>query len=295
MAARILSGTEVARAIRSEVAIRAGAFVRRHGRPPGLGVVLVGDDPASAVYVGRKEKASAAVGVRSVTVRMPASARHDEVMEAVARLNDDPTVDGFLVQSPLPPQVDGHAVIDAIDPAKDADGFHPLNVGRALIGLPGLRPCTPAGVVELLRRCDVPTRGRHVVVVGRSNIVGKPLAALLVQKADGADATVTVCHSRTSDLSVHTRRADILVAALGRPRAIGAEMVRPGAVVIDVGIHRVEDPGAPRGTRLVGDVDFGPVSEVAAAITPVPGGIGPMTVAMLLVNTVTAAEAAAGE
>ncbi len=292
MAARILSGKDTARTIREEVAQRAAAFAARAGRPPGLTVVLVGEDPASQVYVGRKEKASAAVGIRNETIRLPAETPEAELLDLVVRLDGDAAVDGILVQLPLPPHIDERKVIEAIDPAKDADGFHPISQGRMLAGLPGLRPCTPAGIVELLVRGGVETRGAHAVVVGRSNIVGKPVAALLVQKGAGADATVTICHSRTPDLAAHTRRADILIAAMGRPRAITAEMVKPGAAVVDVGIHRVDDPGTPSGTRLCGDVDHDPVAEIASAITPVPGGVGPMTVAMLMHNTVAAAEAA---
>jgi methylenetetrahydrofolate dehydrogenase (NADP+) / methenyltetrahydrofolate cyclohydrolase len=295
MTARILSGKDTSRVIREEVKQRATAFALRAGRPPGLTVVLVGEDPASQVYVGRKEKASAVVGVRNETIRLPAETPEADLLALVARLNADAAVDGILVQLPLPPQMDERRVIEAIDPAKDADGFHPINQGRLLAGIPGLRPCTPAGIVELLVRGGVETRGAHAVVVGRSNIVGKPVAALLMQKGDGADATVTICHSRTVDLPSYTLEADILIAAMGRPRAITAEMVKPGAAVIDVGIHRIEDATAPKGTRLCGDVDFDPVAEIASAITPVPGGVGPMTVAMLMHNTVAAAEAALGE
>ncbi len=287
--ARIISGKDVARQVREEAAGHTREVAERLGRPPGLTVVLVGEDPASQVYVGRKEKASAAVGIRSITLRLPADTDQEILLDTVARLNADDTVDGVLVQLPLPEQIDEQTVIEAIDPRKDVDGFHPISQGRMLAGLPGLRPCTPAGIVELLERDPVPLAGARAVVVGRSNIVGKPVAAMLMQK--GTDATVTVCHSRTRDLGAITREAEVLVAALGSPRAITAEMVRPGAVVIDVGIHRIPDADAPRGTRLVGDVDFGPVSEVAAAITPVPGGVGPMTVAMLMRNTVLAAAA----
>jgi methylenetetrahydrofolate dehydrogenase (NADP+) / methenyltetrahydrofolate cyclohydrolase len=291
MTARILSGTEVARAVRADVAARVERLRPRLGREPGLTVVLVGDDPASRVYVGRKEKACVAVGIRSRTHRLPVETSQDVLMALVDELNQDETVDGVLVQLPLPGHMDEQAVIEAIAPDKDVDGFHPISVGRLVTGLPGLRSCTPAGVVELLRRCEVPVTGKHAVVVGRSNNVGKPLAALLTLK--GEDATVTVCHSRTADLAHHTRQADVLVAAMGRPRAITADMIKPGAVVVDVGIHRVDDPTHPKGSRLVGDVDFGPVSEIASAITPVPGGVGPMTVAMLMHNTVCAAEAKA--
>jgi len=292
MTARIISGKDVARAIRGEVAERAARVTETLGRPPGLTVVLVGDDPASQVYVGRKEKASAAVGIRSITLRKPADTTQEEILEIVAQLNADPAVDGVLVQLPLPSHADDQAVIDAIDPAKDVDGFHPISAGRLMTGMAGFRPCTPAGIVELLQRSDVPTTGAHAVIVGRSNIVGKPLAALMLLK--GTDCTVTVCHSRTADLASYTRQADILVAAMGRPQAIGADMVKPGAAVIDVGIHRIDDASTPRGTRLVGDVDFDAVSQVASAITPVPGGVGPMTVAMLMYNTVQSAEAKVG-
>ena len=291
MTARILSGTEVARAVRADVAERAARVAKRLGRPPGLTVIIVGDDPASKVYVGRKEKASAAVGIRSQTQRLAEDTTQDELLARVAALNTDEAVDGVLVQLPLPRHMDEQAVIEAIHPDKDVDGFHPVSVGRLMTGLPGLRSCTPAGVVELLHRCEIPIRGKHAVVVGRSNNVGKPLAALLMLK--GEDATVTVCHSRTPDLAHHTSQADLLVAAMGRPQAITADMVKPGAVVVDVGIHRIDDPEAKNGTRLVGDVDFAAVSEVASAITPVPGGVGPMTVAMLMYNTVCSAEARA--
>jgi len=292
MAARIISGTAVARTVREEAKARAAELREPLGRAPGLTVVLVGEDPASQVYVGRKEKASAAVGIRSETLRLPADTDQATLLDTVQRLNGDDGVDGILVQLPLPGHIDEQTVIETIDPAKDVDGFHPVNQGRMLAGLPGLKPCTPAGIVELLQRGGVPLSGARVVVVGRSNIVGKPAAAMLMQK--GIDATVTVCHSRTRELGTHTRAADVLVAALGRPRAITEEMVRDGAVVIDVGIHRIDDGegGARLGrTRLVGDVDFDGVSRLASAITPVPGGVGPMTVAMLMRNTVEAAAA----
>jgi methylenetetrahydrofolate dehydrogenase (NADP+)/methenyltetrahydrofolate cyclohydrolase len=287
MTARIISGKAVARTVREEAAARLGQIRGSLGRAPGLTVVLVGEDPASQVYVGRKEKASAAVGIRSETLRLPADTDQATLLGIVRRLNADESVDGVLVQLPLPDQIDEQTVIEAIDPAKDVDGFHPVSQGRMLAGLPGLRPCTPAGIVELLQRGGVPLSGARAVVVGRSNIVGKPVAAMLMRK--GIDATVTVCHSRTRELGIHTRTADVLVAALGRPQAITAEMVRDGAVVIDVGIHRIDD--GQGGTRLVGDVDFDGVSRLASAITPVPGGVGPMTVAMLMRNTVEAAAA----
>ena len=244
------------------------------------GGVLLDDLPFLLSVGGELEQSQAALAA--------SRQEHEATQADVERLNGDPTVDGVLVQLPLPGHIDQQRIIEAIDPAKDVDGFHPVSQGRMLAGLPGLRPCTPAGIVELLRRSEVPLSGVRAVVVGRSNIVGKPLAAMLMQK--GVDATVTVCHSRTRDLAVHTREAQVLVAALGRP-AITADMVRDGAVVIDVGIHRLEAPDRPKGTKLVGDVHFEPVARVASAITPVPGGVGPMTVAMLMLNTVEAAAA----
>jgi len=287
----LIDGAAVARAVRARVAADC-AELAASGVVPGLSVVLVGDDPASAVYVHHKANDAREVGMQSETIRMPATTPQDELLAVLDRLNADPAVHGILVQMPVPKQIDAETVIRRIDPAKDVDGFHPANVGELLIGTgAGFAPCTPAGVVELLRTYDVDTRGRDVVVIGRSNIVGKPMAALLVQP--GADATVTVCHSRTTDLAAHTRRADILIAAIGRARFVTADMVKPGAVVIDVGMNRIDDPTTKSGSRLVGDVDFARVREVASLITPVPGGVGPMTRAMLLANTVRAARRAA--
>jgi methylenetetrahydrofolate dehydrogenase (NADP+)/methenyltetrahydrofolate cyclohydrolase len=292
--ARVLDGTAVARRVRAQVATDVASLTAR-GATPGLAVVLVGEDPASAVYVGAKEKACAEVGIRSETIRLPATTTEAEVLDLVDRLNADPGIHGILVQMPLPRQVDAEAVIHRVRPDKDVDGFHPMNLGKLLAGSAGgFAPCTPAGVQFLLREYGVDTRGAECVIVGRSNIVGKPLAALLMQAAPWAAATVTVCHSRTSDLAAHTRRADVLVVAAGRPRIVTADMVKPGAVVVDVGVNRIPDPQARSGTRLVGDVDFEPVSRVASLITPVPGGVGPMTIAMLLTNTVRAAAQAAG-
>ena len=286
-AARLIDGTAVARAIRDEVARDTRALVAR-GVTPGLAVILVGDDPASAVYVRSKGRACEEAGMHSVTIRLPATTTHDELVAHVDALNGDRAIHGILVQMPLPKQIDADAIVRRIRPEKDVDGFHPVNVGKLLIGeRDGFAPCTPAGVMELLRRHGVETRGAECVIVGRSNIVGKPMAALMIQP--GTDATVTVCHSRTRDLAAHTRRADILVAAIGRARFITADMVKPGAVVIDVGINRVEDATTKSGYRLAGDVDFDGVSAVASLITPVPGGVGPMTIAMLLANTVRAA------
>jgi len=287
--ARLIDGTAIARAIRDEVA-RDTRELTDLGVKPGLAVILVGDDPASAVYVRAKGRACLEAGMHSETIRLPAETSHAELVAHVDRLNADPAIHGILVQMPLPKQIDSAAIVRRIRPEKDVDGFHPVNVGKLLIGeRDGFAPCTPAGVVELLRRSGVQTAGAECVVVGRSNIVGKPMAAMLFQP--GADATVTVCHSRTRDLAAHTRRADILVAAIGRARFITADMVKPGAVVIDVGINRVDDPTAKNGYRLAGDVDFDGVSAVASLITPVPGGVGPMTIAMLLANTVRAARA----
>ena len=288
MTATLIDGKAISATIKEEVKTALEALTPRVGRPPGLAVVLVGDDPASATYVRGKRKTCAALGIRSIAHDLDASTDRDTVLGLVRSLSEDAAVDGILVQSPLPPHLDEHEVVNLISPDKDVDGFHPINVGKLLIGEPTFVSCTPAGVQELLARSGVETRGAHVVIIGRSTIVGKPLAALLMQKADGADATVTVCHSRTRRLAEITRTADILVAAIGRARFVTADMVRPGAVVIDVGVNRVEDASAKRGYRLVGDVDFDAVVEVASKITPVPGGVGPMTIAMLMRNTLTA-------
>lgn len=287
--ARLIDGTALAARIRGEVAAEV-ATLRARGVVPGLTVVLVGDDPASAVYVGAKEKASREAGMAGETIRLTAGTSEGELLALVHRLNADRAVHGILVQMPLPKHIDPEAVIHAIRPDKDVDGFHPVNAGKVLIGeKDGFAPCTPAGVQRMLVEYGVETRGAECVIVGRSNIVGKPMAALLMQSGAGADATVTVCHSRTRELAAHVRRADILIAAIGRPRMITADMVKPGAVVIDVGVNRIPDASRKSGTRLVGDVDFDAVRQVAALITPVPGGVGPMTIAMLLANTARAA------
>ena len=291
--ARLIDGQEVARAVRADVAREVLALAAR-GIVPGLTVVLVGDDPASSVYVSSKEKRSREIGMKGETIRMPAASTQAELEAVIDRLNTDPTVHGILVQMPLPRHMDSTTVLRRIDPRKDVDGFHPVNVGKLLIGeRDGFAPCTPAGVQELLVRYGVETSGKEAVVIGRSNIVGKPMASLLVQDAVGGNCTVTVCHSRTRDLVSHTRRADILVAAIGRAEAITGDMIRPGAVVIDVGINRIHDESAPKGYRIVGDVHFESARQVASMITPVPGGVGPMTIAMLLKNTVRAARQAA--
>ncbi len=286
--AQIIDGKAIAAQVRAEVKDEVEAWVRAGHRPPYLAVLLVGDNPASASYVRGKTKAAADAGIASDTLHFDTSISEAELLAEIARLNDDDGVDGILVQLPLPDHIDPGRVLNAIRPDKDVDGFHPINAGRLLLGEPGFVPATPAGILELLRRSGIETTGKHAVVVGRSNIVGRPLAALLLHR--GIDATVTVCHSRTRDLAALTRTADILVAAIGRPRYITADMVREGAVVIDVGINRVDDPSHPRGYRLVGDVDFEAVAEKAGWITPVPGGVGPMTIALLLRNTLYAAQ-----
>jgi methylenetetrahydrofolate dehydrogenase (NADP+)/methenyltetrahydrofolate cyclohydrolase len=287
MPAELLDGIAVARAIRDEVA-EAVQVQKARGVVPGLAVVLVGDDPASTVYVRNKGRACEEAGMHSVTIRMPATTSQAELLAVVDQLNADPAIHGVLVQMPLPTQCNADEVIRRIDPAKDVDGFHPINAGKLIIGeKDGFAPCTPAGVMELLKRYQVPTAGAEVVIIGRSNIVGKPMASLLVQP--GVDATVTICHSRTKHLAVHTRRADILIAAIGRAKFVTAEMVKPGATVIDVGINRIDEPRAKNGYVLAGDVDFAAVREVAGRITPVPGGVGPLTIAMLLRSTLVAA------
>lgn len=286
--ARIIDGKKVAADIHAEVA-REVQELKQRGVHPGLAVVLVGDDPASHIYVRNKERACAEVGIASFVHRLPTTTSEREVLDLIAQLNEDPRVHAMLVQSPMPKQIDESIIVNAIDPAKDADGLHPVNVGRLLIGQPALISCTPHGVQQLLVRSGFDPAGKHVVIVGRSNLVGKPLAALLMQKAPHADATVTVCHSHTRRLSSITQQADILVAAMGHPGFIKARMVKPAAVVIDVGTSRVEDRTRKSGYRLMGDVDFERVRLKVRAITPVPGGVGPMTVAMLLKNAVQAA------
>ena len=287
-----IDGVAVARAVRADVA-REVAELKARGITPGLTVVIVGADPASQSYVRSKEKASAEVGMKGEIIWLPANASQRELEALIDRLNADVTVHGILVQSPLPAHMDTNTVVRRIAPEKDVDGFHPVNVGKLLIGeKDGFSPCTPLGVQELLVRYGVSTAGQDVVVIGRSNIVGKPMAALLVQSGVGGDCTVTICHSRTRDLASHTRRADIVIAAIGKPEAITGDMIRPGAVVIDVGINRVPDDSVSRGYRLVGDVHYESASQVASVISPVPGGVGPMTIAMLLKNTVRAARQA---
>ncbi len=291
--AMIIDGQAIAAEVRRELEGRVTALKAR-GVTPGLAAVLVGDNPASVSYVRGKAKACAEVGIFAETVRLPADISEEALLGTIADLNADPRFHGIIVQLPLPPQLDGERATRAVAPEKDADGLHPLNLGLLMRGEGVLLPATPSGVQQLLVRSGHDPAGKHVVIACRSNLVGKPLANILMQKAPGANATVTVCHTGTPDLAAITRQADILVAAMGRPRAITADMVRPGAVVIDVGINRVDDSSRRTGYRLVGDVDFETVAAVAGAITPVPGGVGPMTVAMLLVNTVTAAERQSG-
>lgn len=287
MTARVIDGKRIAAEYRERVRQEAAEFVARTGITPHLVAVLVGDDPASAVYVRNKERACEQAGFRGTVHRLPAATSQGELLELIVSLNADASVHGILVQSPLPKQIDPLAILDAVHPLKDVDAFHPENVGLIVQGRPRFLPCTPAGVQQMLIAEQIETAGKHAVVIGRSEIVGKPMALLLMQKGVAADATVTVCHSRTANLKEIVRQADIIVAAIGRAKFVTAEMVKPGAVVIDVGINRTDD-------GLVGDVDYGPVSEIASAITPVPGGVGPMTIAMLLRNTLTAAGLAVG-
>ena len=289
MGATLLDGARIAAEVRGEVAAEVREMQVRHGVTPGLAVVLTGDDPASAVYVRNKGRACQEAGMASETFILPEETTQQELLDLLARLNRDERHHGILVQLPLPPHIDEEQVVRALDPAKDVDGLHPENMGRLVLGSPLFPPCTPAGIQQLLLRSGYAPDGKHVVICGRSSIVGKPLALLLVQKREGANATVTVCHTGTPDVPAVTRQADILVAAAGRPNTITADMVKSGAAVVDVGINRVDDPSRKRGYRLVGDVDFAGVSEVAAAVTPVPGGVGPMTIAMLLSNTLRAA------
>lgn len=288
--AQLLDGKAIAADIRAEVAADA-ARIRAQGLTPGLAAVLVGDDPASISYVSAKATACEEAGIFAETIRLPADIAREDLLAVIADLNADARFHGILPQLPLPPHIDEKEIIDAIDPAKDVDGLHPVNLGRLLRGESGgALPCTPHGVLQMLRRSGNDPAGKHVVVIGRSTLVGRPLAVLLSNKAEGANATVTICHTGTPDIAAHTRNADIVVVAAGRPQTLTADMVRPGVVIIDVGTNRIEDATRKRGWRLVGDSDFPALKEVASAITPVPGGVGPMTIAMLLVNTVRAAE-----
>lgn len=284
---QVMSGKEVSKAVYADLQTRAEAFVQTYGYVPKLAVVLVGNDPASQSYVQSKKKACLSLGFGHQDYTLSEDTTQEELLAIVKSLNADPLVHGILVQLPLPDHMDSDAIIETIDQHKDVDGFHPMSIGKLLIGLPTFVSCTPLGVLEMLDHYKIETVGKHVVIVGRSNIVGKPLAALLMQK--GRDATVTVCHSRTTDLASLTLTADILIAAIGKPLFIKPSMVKEGAVIIDVGINRIEDPTAKRGYRLVGDVDYDTVSPHCSFITPVPGGVGVMTIAMLMKNTLQAA------
>lgn len=289
---QIIDGKATAAAIRAEIASSVAQIVDAGGRAPHLAAILVGHDGGSESYVASKVKACEECGFDSTLLRFEGSISQEQLLEHIRDLNNNPDIDGFIVQLPLPRHIDTHAVIEAIDPRKDVDGFHPANVGRLSIGLPGFVSATPAGIIELLQRYQIPTSGKHCVILGRSNIVGKPLAMLMMQKSYPGDATVTVCHSRTADIASITRTADILVAAMGVPASVTADMVKEGATVIDVGTTRVPDATRARGWELCGDVDFAAVAPKCSYITPVPGGVGPMTIAMLMRNTLLAATGA---
>ncbi len=293
MTAQIIDGKQVAADMRAELKEEV-AKLKEQGIVPGLGVILVGEDPASKSYVTAKERTCEEIGIYSDDNRLPADTTQEDLLALVEKMNNDPKINGILVQLPLPKHLNEAEVLLAIDPDKDVDGFHPMNVGKMVVGEKGFLPCTPHGVIQLLVRSGVTIEGANVVIVGRSNIVGKPLANMLIQKQPNRNATVTVCHTRTKDLAHQTRQADIIIAAAGRPNTITADMVKEGVVVIDVGVNRVEDATKKRGYRLVGDVDFERVAEKASFITPVPGGVGPMTITMLLYNTVESAKRAAG-
>lgn len=293
MSATIIKGTEIAAGLRAEIRLEVQKLSSK-GITPGLGVILVGDNPASVSYVRGKEMACAEAGIYTETFKMDAGTDERTVLGTLAELNQDARFHGILVQLPLPEGIDEARVIESVLPEKDVDGFHPENLGRLVTGNPRFKPATPAGIVELLLRTGNDPEGKNVVIVGRSNIVGKPLANLLIQKCEGGNATVTVCHTRTRDLSLHTLQADILIVAAGKPGTVFGNMIRPGAVVVDVGVNRVPDATRKKGYRLVGDVDFESAKEFASAITPVPGGVGPMTITMLLMNTVHAAKLKAG-
>ncbi len=294
MSAKIIDGKQVAADMRAELKDTV-AKLKEEGIVPGLAVVLVGEDPASKSYVTAKERACEDIGIFSDDNRLPADTSQEDLMALVDKLNKDPKINGILVQLPLPKHLDESQVLLAIDPDKDVDGFHPINVGKMVVGEDAFLPCTPHGIIQLLMRNNIKIEGAEVVIVGRSNIVGKPVANMLIQKSDTGNATVTVCHTRTKDLAAHCKRADIIIAASGYPNTVTADMVKDGAVVIDVGVNRVEDATKKRGYRLVGDVDFEAIKEKASFITPVPGGVGPMTITMLLFNTVESAQRAAAK
>lgn len=288
---QILDGKGLSETIKEEIAVEVRDWVAAGNPAPHLAAVLVGEDGASRTYVDHKVRSCAKVGFESTLIQRPADITQEELIGIVHNLNDDPSIDGFIVQLPLPDHLDAQAVIEAVDPAKDVDGFHPVNMGNLALGLPGFVPATPAGIMTMLERSGIDTQGKHAVVIGRSSIVGTPMSLLLSRSGHPGNCTVTLCHSRTVDLAGHCREADILVAAVGRPEMVKADMVKEGAVVIDVGITRVEDPTAKRGYRLKGDVDYADVAPKCSWITPVPGGVGPMTIVSLLRNTLTAARA----
>ncbi len=293
MTAQLIKGAEIAAQIREELKKEIAELKEKHNVVPGLVTVLVGADPASQVYVGQKEKTSKELGIYSERYDLPAETTQEELIKLVDKLNKDPKINGILVQLPLPKHLNEEEVLYAIDPKKDVDGFHPVTVGKLMIGEPDYLPCTPHGIQQLLIRSGIQIEGAEVVVVGRSNIVGKPIANILLQKKEGANATVTVCHTRTKDMAFHTKRADILIVAAGKAKAVTADMVKDGVVVIDVGVNQIGTTAD--GKRILsGDVDFDGVKEKAKAITPVPGGVGPMTITMLMMNTVRAAKVAAG-
>jgi len=292
--AQILSGKELAEKMRAEMKTEIEKLKNQHNSVPGLAVVLVGDDPASISYVTAKEKACAEIGIFSREYKFDANYQEEELLKLINQLNHDKAIHGILVQLPLPEHINEEKVLYAIDPDKDVDGFHPVNVGRLMIGAPGFLPCTPHGIQQLIVRNGIEISGKHVVIVGRSNIVGKPLAMILVQKKPAANATITMCHTGTRNMAELTKLADILVVAAGRAHTVNADMVKDGAVVIDVGVNRIEDPTKKSGFRLIGDVEFDEVSKKASAISPVPGGVGPMTITMLLHNTIQSAKIHAG-
>jgi len=294
MAAKIIDGKQIAEGLQAELKEEV-AKLKQEGIVPGLGVILVGQDPASQSYVTAKERACEEIGIYSDDNRLPADTTQQDLIALIKQMNADPKVHGILVQLPLPEHLNESEVLLAINPDKDVDGFHPINIGKMVTGRKAFLPCTPNGIIQLLLRSGVTIEGAHIVIIGRSNIVGKPLANMLIQKSPTGNATVTVCHTRTKDLPYHTRRADIIIAAAGRPNTVTADMVKEGVVVIDVGINRVEDATKKKGYRLVGDVDFEAVKEKASLITPVPGGVGPMTITMLLYNTVESAKTAAAK
>jgi methylenetetrahydrofolate dehydrogenase (NADP+)/methenyltetrahydrofolate cyclohydrolase len=289
MPANILDGKQLAANMRADIAKQVADLKAKQGITPGLGVILIGVDPASTSYVTAKEKACEEAGMHSEDVRVPAETTQEEALNLVRKMNADPRIHGILVQLPLPKHIDEAAVINAIAPEKDVDGFTPINVGRMMIGETCFLPCTPNGIIQMLISAGIETSGKHAVVIGRSNIVGKPVAHLLMRKAKGGNATVTVCHTGTKDLTSFTQQADILVVAAGRPNTVTGAMVKPGAVIIDVGVNRIPDATKKNGFRLVGDVDFDSAAQVASLITPVPGGVGPMTITMLLYNTLESA------